>query len=360
MRYTIYPARPVAHHRWTAQGWGRIFQFRRALGMTSGGFAVLVLGVVWMAQGPMMQGAAATPSRAHVGKAPSSWLRDGTLLTVYGRGFGTAPILGPLGTAHSLDDLGRLAAPYTRQIQQLTGHRGVRIAIHLIYGMATPCRSLADTCLLYLDDDAGVDIVHEYIEPAARRGWLVILDDQLGRSTPVQEMQRLRDKGYLSYDNVEVAFDPEFQTTAEQAIPGNPPGQVAAAELNAAERVMDESCGHARLAHRKLLLVHQWTPSMILDRDTLVSNRRYVQPAVVMDGIGPADEKAGAYTTLLHNGERGVLPGIKLFFPNKYDPSGYTDLPLLTWRQLFGRAPVQSDNGTAVTIHPVPRVVVIS
>jgi hypothetical protein len=215
---------------------------------------------------------------------------------------------------------------------------------------------------MYLDDDSGVDVVRDYIEPAARRGWLVILDDQLGRSTPVLEMERLREKGYLAHDNVEVAFDPEFRATPDATMPGSPPGQVTAEELNAAERVMDEAAASANVVHRKLMLVHQWTPTMIEDRSLLNSHRRYVQPVVIMDGIGPADEKAGAYATLMGGSlaSRGVLPGIKLFFPNPEDPFGYADRPALTWQQLFARGPVPGSNGVNLTIHPSPRVVVLS
>ena len=50
---------------------------------------------------------------------------------------------------------------------------------------------------------------------------------------------------------------------------------------------------------------------------------------------------------------RGVLPGIKLF------PLG-RDGPLLTWRQLFGRAPVIANTGVRQYMAPVPRVIVLT
>src|SRR5438270_12368319 len=103
--------------------------------------------------------------------------------------------------------------------------------------MATPCQT-ADTCLAYLDE-TGVDIVRQYIEPAARRGWLVILDDQLGRSTPERELRRMVGRGYLRYDNVVVAFDPEFHTGPKQAVPRVPVGQVRAPAPNGAPSQLD-------------------------------------------------------------------------------------------------------------------------
>jgi hypothetical protein len=280
---------------------------------------------------------------------------------VYGRGFHTAPVLGRLGLAGDFDVLNRQIGGARAEIGRLTGHRPVRMALHLIYGMAAPCEGPADTCLVYLDDETGVDLVHDYILPAQQRGWLVILDDQLGRSSPAAEIARLRAKGYLAYDNVEVAFDPEFHTTAGQTTPGSPTGQVTAGEINNAERALQRAVTGDELAHRKLLLIHQWTPSMILDRKRMLTSLQDVQPAVIMDGIGPADEKAAAYNTLM-SGELpdGALPGIKLFLPSPYALPGGVDAPALSWPQILGRDAVTSANGIQNVVRPVPRIVVIS
>ncbi|MCA1600005.1 MAG: hypothetical protein LC769_13540, partial [Chloroflexi bacterium] len=130
-----------------------------------------------------------------------------TLLTIYGRAFSTAPILGRLGMDDNFTQMEWQVQPYARGIKANNGGTDPRITVHLIYAMAVPC-GVTGNCLYYLDD-AGVDIVKTYITEAARRHWLVILDDQLGRSDPATEMQRIISKGYLKYDNVEVALDPE-------------------------------------------------------------------------------------------------------------------------------------------------------
>jgi hypothetical protein len=233
------------------------------------------------------------------------------------------------------------------------------MALHLIYGLAVPCAPRGP-CLLYLDD-AGVDILRRYIQPARRVGWLVVLDDQLGRSTPAREMARMIAKGYLRYDNVEVAFDPEFRLAPGQTAPGAPTGSVSARELNGAAELLNRECARDRLAHRKMLLVHQWTPPMIRHPGSLWRDLLCVQPVIVMDGIGTPAQKLGTYRRLLGGlSGRVALPGIKLFPPRPYDLPGQVDVPLLTGPQLSGRVPVPDDAGGRSYLRPPPRVIVLT
>lgn len=292
--------------------------------------------------------------RVVTGFRPQSWLKGTTLLTVYGRGFGTAPILGRLGMDHSFADVARQVRPYINAIHRNGPNRRVRIALHLIYGLATPCAS-DTTCLLYLDD-AGVNIVKRYIKPAARRGWLVILDDQIGRSSPYSEIERMIARGYLRYDNVEVAFDPEFRSVAGQAMPGVPPGFVTARQLNLAERTLNRYCGTLKMKHRKLMLVHQWTSMMIQHRHKVARRLRYVSPVIVMDAIGAPADKIRAYDQLLGPGRApGLWRGIKLFPPNPYEMAGHLDDPILSWRQVMGLGSAGDSY-----IRPVPSVIVMT
>jgi hypothetical protein len=291
--------------------------------------------------------------------APRSWLDNGTLLTVYGHGFASAPYLGRLGTYRDPGDMATQLAGPVSAITTDTEGQPVRLAIHLIYAMATPC-SDTPRCLLYLDKQ-GVNIVRRYIKPAAQRGWLVILDDQLGRSTPRAELRRMIARGYLSYDNVEVAFDPEFHTAAEQPTPGVPTGHVTAGALNAAARLMNAYSKRQGLEHQKLFLVHEWIPGMIRHQNHLTQSLPYVQPALIMDGIGSPHDKLQRYHSLLGNAPMGrTLPGIKLFLPSPYTVPDAVDTPALSWDQLFGTAPIQNEQGTPSFIAPLPRIIVLS
>ncbi len=288
---------------------------------------------------------------------PVSWVRCCTLLTLYGRGFATAPGLGSLGQVKTPEGVQQRLAGSEMAISRLT-RRPVRVAIHVIYGLAAPCAA-ARHCLLYLDD-TGVNIVSRYILPARRHGWLVILDDQLGSSTPEREMRRLIRRGYLRYDNVEVAFDPEFRSTPGQREPGQPVGFVTGGQINRAAELLDAYARQQRLRHQKLLLVHRYTPEMVRDISQLRTRLQGVKIALIMDGIGPAAAKAGMYRSLMHAATlRGLLPGIKLFPASPYDPPATWDRPLLSWEQIFGG---RSLLGRFVDplLRPIPRVIVMT
>lgn len=290
---------------------------------------------------------------------PVSWLKKSTLLTIYGRGFNTAPILGRLGFDNSFADLQRQVQPFLAGIRGQNDGKGTRVALHLIYGLATPCNE-ARNCLNYLDD-TGVNIVKTYIQPAARRGWLVILDDQLGSSTPAAEVARIISRGYFRFDNVEVALDPEFRSVAGQATPGIPVGAVDALELNRAEYLVNRYTMAHHLRHHKLMLVHQFQWQMIRQRNLLRENFRDVDPVVIADGFGTPGIKAHVYSTLLSRADSRHIRwrGIKLFYPNPYEQAQHFDSPLMTWPQVFGRAPAY-DGYQPFYVRPMPNVIVIA
>jgi hypothetical protein len=259
-----------------------------------------------------------------------------------------------------LADVRAQARPFWLGIHSVLGPRPIRVAIHLIYGMATTCGGPGD-CLDYLDD-VGTNIVQQYILPAARLGWYVILDDQLGRSDPAREMQRIISRGYLKYDNVEVALDPEFRALPTQETPGIPVGSVTAAELNRAQLLLSRYLSSLHLKHRKILVIHQFQPGMIQDRGRLRWNVPEVDPVIVVDGFGDPATKAQVYGTLLsaRNAPRVLRRGIKLFYPNPYETAGHGDAPLMTWPQVFGKQPAYGPDGTPYYVRPAPQVVVIA
>ncbi len=292
--------------------------------------------------------------------APVSWLRDETLLTIYGRAFSVAPILGRLGIDNNFSDLEWQIQPYARGIKANNGGKETRIAVHLIYGMAVPCAD-ASNCLYYLDD-AGVNIVKQYVEPAARRHWLVVLDDQLGRSDPATEVRRLAAKGYLAYDNVEIALDPEFRTGPYQPTPGIPVGSIDGSEINAAQAYVNAYSARHHLRHRKVLIVHQFQVAMIQNRAAIKSDYPWVDPVFDADGFGPPGIKAGVYHQLLGPGaSQGVRwRGIKLFLPNPYETTHHSDDPPMTWSQALGRQKAVDFDGSVYYVRPGPNVIVIA
>lgn len=266
------------------------------------------------------------------------------MLTIYGRAFRIAPILGFLGAYRGFDDLERdVRQRFYGPIQTNNGGKPVIPAVHLIYALAIPCTP-GDDCLLYLEE-VGVDIVKEYIEPASRRGWHVILDSQLGRSDPAVQVKRMIDKGYLRYENVHVALDPEFKSYPGRTTPGIPVGQIDAAQINRAQELLDAHAREVGLKTRKIVMVHQFgdpevndgVPYMILNKSSLKTFPT-VDLVLDADGFGGPDPKAVKYNRMLNDQTYPFIQwrAIKLFLPNPEAPNHY-DKPQMEWPAVFGR-----------------------
>jgi hypothetical protein len=272
-----------------------------------------------------------------------SILTQNTLFAVYGRAFGIAPVLGRLGQYQSFEDMEEEVRTWRKDIRTHNGGKGVIPAVHLIYAMATPCKP-GDDCLLYLEGRER-SIVGKYIKPAAERGWMVILDTQIGRSDPVTQVQRMIDKGYLKYENVAVAIDPEFRSYPGRENPGIPIGTVQAWQINKVQRMLDDYVRENRLAKKKILIVHQFgdanvndgVPFMIENKSTL-RTFDHVELVIDADGLGGQAVKVVKYNKMT---DSSVYPfikfrGIKIFFPNRWERFEHYDKPPLELEQIFG------------------------
>ena len=286
-------------------------------------------------------------------------LETHSLFTVYGRGFGVAPILGKLGAYQNFD---MMAADTQGMVKQIAADGGKPVVegVHLIYGLATPCTGKGD-CLAYL----GKSIVSQYIEPAAKRGWVVVLDTQLGRSDPVTQVRRMIDAGYLKYDNVHVAMDPEFHSVPGHETPGIPIGTISAEQVNEVQRILDEYVRSEHLRTKKILIVHQFgdaavhdgVPFMIRDKQS-VREFPNVELAIVMDGLGTPTMKVHKYNLITSSRVYPFLHfrGIKVFYPNKWEKHGHFDKPPLTIEEVFGLKPVFGK----LRVDAKPNVVIIA
>jgi hypothetical protein len=294
---------------------------------------------------------------------PKSVLLGNTLFSVYGRALGRSPILGRLGSYKNFAAMDKDIKPWIQGIRKRNGAKGVLPAIHLIYAMATPCKP-KDDCLLYLEGTAK-DLVKAYIEPAAKRGWMVVLDTQVGKSNPVQQVQRMIDKGYLKYENVVVAIDPEFRVAAGKDTPGRPIGTVPAEQINKVQQMLDDYVRNQKLAKKKILIVHQFgdpavddgVPFMIEDKKNLKTYDN-VDLVIAMDGLGKQAIKVVKYNKIT---DSKIYPfityrGIKVFFPNRWEKHGHFDRPPLNLDQIFGIKPVKG--GAKIKVKP--NVVIIA
>ncbi len=293
-------------------------------------------------------GAGPRPVSTLFSSQPLSVLSENTLFTVYGRAFDYAPILGRLGTYKSFDDMEKDIRPWVQGIQERNGKKGVIPALHLIYAMAIPCTPDGD-CLYYLEK-VEEDLVGTYIEPAAKRGWMVVLDTQIGRSTPVQQVKRMIDMGYLEHENVAIALDPEFHVYEGENHPGKPTGIIHSSQVNQVQKLLDRYVRNNDQSKKKVLIVHQFgdanindgAPFMIQDKKKL---KTYCNVDLVIDadGFGNQVVKVKKYNKMT---DSEVYPfikfrGIKIFFPNPWDKKEQFDRPPMDLDQIFGLKPIK-------------------
>ncbi len=309
---------------------------------------------------PVVQSPANLPT-APVKRA--SLLEKNTIFAVYGRAFGAAPILGHLGTYKNIGDMAADIKPWVEGIRKYNDHKGVVPAIHLIYAMATTCKP-KDDCLLYIEGREK-HLAEDYLEPAARRGWVVILDTQVGKSTPVVQVKRMIDRGYLKYENVHVAIDPEFHVHDGKTKPGIPIGTVQASQINEVQRMLDEYVRTQNLKTKKILIVHQFgdpavndgVPFMIQDKKSLKTWEN-VDLVIDMDGLGEKAVKVNKYNKIT---DSKIYPfirfrGIKVFFPNQWEKKGHFDKPPMDLEEIFGLKKVPGSGKIKVK----PDVVIIA
>jgi hypothetical protein len=288
-----------------------------------------------------------TPEPPSMPPAPESLLENNTVFSVYGRTFGRAPILGRLGSYSNMEAMAVDLPKWVDPIRKHNGGKGVVPAIHLIYAMAVPCEERKE-CLIYLEG-AVRNLVEDVILPAAERGWIVILDTQLGRSNPVAQVRRMIELGYLKHENVHVAIDPEFHVYPSKTTPGVPIGMVEAAQINEVQKLLGEYVRKQGLRTRKILIVHQFGDAHANDGVPFMIQRKKelkafddVDLVVDMDGLGTPQFKIWKYNRI---GDPAVYPqiryrGIKVFLPNPWDKAGHVDKPPMTVEQLFGIEPV--------------------
>ena len=157
------------------------------------------------------------------------------------------------------------------------------------------------------------------------------------------------DRGYLKYDNVHVAIDPEFHVVPGHDPPGIPIGTVTAAQINQAQEMLDNYVRTQDLRTKKILIVHQFgdaavhdgVPFMISDKKDLKEFAN-VELVIDADGLGNPAEKIRKYNLMTDNKTYPAVHfgGIKVFFPNQWEHAGHFDKPPMSVDQVFGLAPV--------------------
>lgn len=155
--------------------------------------------------------------------------------------------------------------------------------------------------------DSLIERVYQW---AHSRGWILVLDVQVGRSTVAREIEPYRK--FLERPDVHLALDPEFAVKPHQ-VPGKVIGTLDADDINYAVRTLAEIVETHRLPP-KMLVIHRFQRRMVTRSEAIALDPR-VQVVMHMDGFGTPAQKRASHEAYIRN-EPVQWVGFKLFYKN--------------------------------------------
>src|SRR5690625_1288790 len=171
--------------------------------------------------------------------------------------------------------------------------------------------------------ELGVEGLQEWVDAAGETGVYVVLDLQPG-TTDFLTQAKLYEE-LLTAPHVGLALDSEWrlapgQKHLEQI------GSVTAAEINEVSTWLADLTAEHGLP-QKVLILHQFSGSMIRDRQDVDTSRPELAITLHADGHGVPGDKLGTYRALL----RDLPEGIFMAWKNFYDE----DTPMFTPEETF-------------------------
>jgi hypothetical protein len=163
---------------------------------------------------------------------------------------------------------------------------------------------------------AGIKKLATWVSRARQAGVYVVLDLQPGRSDFLTQAKTLMP--LLGQPNVGLALDPEWRLGPDQ-VPLEQIGSVDVAEVN---HTIAWLAGLTKQKHlpQKLLLLHEFRPSMISNRQALDTSYAELAYAIQMDGQGSQPDKVNSWESITSDQPKpNVYFGWKNFF-NKDAP----------------------------------------
>ena len=149
-----------------------------------------------------------------------------------------------------------------------------------------------------------------WIDAAASARMHVVLDLQPGRSTFPSQAAEI--EGLLAQRHVSLALDPEWRVGPTQQPGGGRIGTVDGSEVNETIDFLDGIIRRHGLPP-KMLVVHQFTPSMVTNRSIIRGTDR-VQVVFQMDGFGSLTLKQASWGRMVADLPPGALTGWKNFY----------------------------------------------
>lgn len=197
-----------------------------------------------------------------------------------------------------------------RMDEQVEAYSGTRRPVLRAFGLIATLATadpLEDGLYRIREDP---EIIDYYLEEARRQDAILILDVQPGRANFLDEVKVL--EPYLREPDVSLALDPEWRVSGDQ-VPGADLGSVDASEVNQVSKYLNDLVIAEDLPD-KLLIIHQFTRSMITRRQSLHPRTR-LEVVLDIDGVGTPERKTGTYDLMTEPPQRqGWAYGIKLFY----------------------------------------------
>jgi hypothetical protein len=235
---------------------------------------------------------------------PGSLIPEHRIVAFYGNPLSKRMgILGEIAPDEMLRRLERTATEWA------TADSGQKVlpALHLIATVAQGYPGPARKYRLQMPDS----VIERVADWAEKRGWLLILDIQVGVSSIEQELPVL--VPFLKRPYVHLALDPEFAMKDGKRPGTDWMGRMDAAEVNHAVDVLARIVEEQSLPP-KILVVHRFTRNMLTNASQIRLDPR-VQVVIDMDGYGPPGSKMGAYRWFVVR-HPVQYTGFKLFFKN--------------------------------------------
>jgi hypothetical protein len=257
-------------------------------------------------------GLAASMSAATFDPSVGAPLPNNRIVAVYGI-VGGVDFNGPASTLDMLNSFYPQLQQLGNQYAALDPTHPVKLAIDLVVNGIQPCSEFPQYCSSWTD----TSVMQAYIDYCKQHNLLLFFDLQLG-TEPVKDAVMNHVATYLEkYPFVELALDTEFHfpnTTEGYADAAGYPcclGWMDASEVNWAVGEMAQISLQYHLP-RKVLLVHQWNPAVLPDKDKIQANPN-VSLVLQSDGFGAYDNKLGDYQVFV---QQDLLEygGYKLFY----------------------------------------------
>jgi hypothetical protein len=172
-----------------------------------------------------------------------------------------------------------------------------------------------------------IEQLRPWVEEADKAGMYVILDLQSGRSNFLAQAKRYAE--LLKNPHVGLALDPEWRLFGGQ-LPLHQIGHVDSSEINEVIDWLADLTAENDLP-QKLLVLHQFSLSMITNRSAIDTSHDSLAILVHMDGQGQPIQKEGTWRIVTNTMPKDIWMGWKNFYKK--------DTRLMTPRETLNRTP---------------------